>query len=99
MVSFSLRQRIFLPPPIGPSPVSFHLSQFVSPRGPKLRSTITWWKTTFGRPLLEKRTGYFSVMPRPASAALSSIPLSRVAAAAVSILTPTSATCSLGFLQ
>ena len=28
MVSFSLRQRIFLPPPIGPSPVSFHLSQF-----------------------------------------------------------------------
>jgi hypothetical protein len=28
MVSFSLRQRIFLPPPTGPSPVSFHLSQF-----------------------------------------------------------------------
>ena len=28
MVSFSLRQCIFLPPPIGPSPVSFHLSQF-----------------------------------------------------------------------
>ena len=33
MVSFSLRQRIFLPPPIGPSPVSFHLSQFA--RGPE----------------------------------------------------------------
>ena len=30
MVSFSLRQRIFLPPPTGPSPVSFHLSQFGS---------------------------------------------------------------------
>ena len=28
MVSFSLRQPIFLPPPTGPSPVSFHLSQF-----------------------------------------------------------------------
>ena len=29
MVSFSLRQRIILPPPSGPTPVSFHLSQFV----------------------------------------------------------------------
>jgi hypothetical protein len=29
MVSFSLRQRIILPPPPGPTPVSFHLSQFV----------------------------------------------------------------------
>jgi hypothetical protein len=28
MVSFSLRQRIILPPPPGPTPVSFHLSQF-----------------------------------------------------------------------
>ena len=28
MVSFSLRQRISLPPPRGPAPVSFHLSQF-----------------------------------------------------------------------
>jgi hypothetical protein len=30
MVSFSLRQRIFLPPPTGPAPVSFHLSQFAA---------------------------------------------------------------------
>jgi hypothetical protein len=32
MMSFSLRQRICLPPPTGPAPVSFHLSQFASSR-------------------------------------------------------------------
>ena len=35
MVSFSLRQPIFLPPPTGPSPVSFHLSQFALSTGKK----------------------------------------------------------------
>ena len=71
MVSFSLRQRIFLPPPTGPSPVSFHLSQF-EPMKPWIfgllvciaTPIVTGAEQFFERAGVTKTINAVSVLPR-----------------------------------
>jgi transposase len=53
-------------------------------KNPKSRSTIIWLRMQSGLPHWERRTGYFSAMPRPANAARSYTRLSKVAVATAS---------------